>query len=181
MSGPMGWTYSCVSGWQSMFIRFSLECMTRGKITRLCVFCALSYIRYGHVAFRWGCTNLYQHSSWELLFFHMLINIWNCQTFYWSWKLSHWCLIFIFLFTIENTYFFVCVLDILFSSALDCLFISFASFSLGLYLAECKNLYIFWVLVFGGSYALQISFQPLAYLLILCMCLFWLECKLFNL
>lgn len=86
MSGPMGWTYSCVSGWQSMFIRFSLECMTRGKITRLCVFCALSYIRYGHVAFRWGCTNLYQHSSWELLFFHMLINIWNCQTFYWSWK-----------------------------------------------------------------------------------------------
>lgn len=31
----MGWTYSRVGGWQVVSERFSLECMTKGRITEL--------------------------------------------------------------------------------------------------------------------------------------------------
>ena len=78
--------------------------------------------------------------------------------FYWSWK-SISLISYFHFFTIKNIYFLICSLDIHVSFSSDCLFMSFAHFSLGLSFAECKNLYIYsgsWC--FGGYHALQISF-----------------------
>lgn len=50
-SEPIGQIYPYVGGWQAFFERFSLEYMTRGRITGLHVISTLNYIRYCQIPF----------------------------------------------------------------------------------------------------------------------------------